>query len=89
MKAVHTMAKTILNTEVLRIATQLETINDSLRIIDSMQAEGLCDWDINDAPGKTSVLIERQIFMGAAAGRYIREVDDLVKELYQTQSDKH
>jgi hypothetical protein len=88
MKVVHPMAKTILNNDVSTIACRLEGIHDHLRIIDEMQAEALCCWDINDAPGETSVMIERQIFLGATAARHLREFNELVQSLYKTQSGK-
>jgi hypothetical protein len=75
--------------DVLSIATRLEGIHDHLRIIDEMQAEALCCWDVNDSAGETSVMIERQIFLGATAARHLREFNELVQSLYRTQAIKH
>jgi hypothetical protein len=82
------MAKTILNNDVSTIADRLEGIHTSMRILDEMSAEMVCDWNIEDAPGQTAVLIERVMYLGATTSRHLLEFDGLVKQLHATQSGK-
>ncbi len=80
------MATTILKRTAGSIAGDLETLHDSLRILDEIMSAGICEFDNGELTkyDKTT-LVERQIFLGGINARMVREMGVLVTELYKSQ----
>ena len=65
------------------IVGEIDHCQDSLRVLDGMAGESIMEWEKSWSTGETEQMVERAIFLASVNHARIKELGELVAELYK------
>ena len=81
----HSEPSTVADSQrsVFCIVGEIEHCQDSLRVLDGIAGESLLEWEKSWSTGETEQMVERAIFLASVNHARIKELGELVAELYK------